>query len=108
MRNFLQTLMVKNIFQIGKEIEKNSEQIIENNLRNYYAQKNVFSILFQFNSDNIEEVQLKEDIKPNQNNNIERLEQQQEIKPKEKRKKSMTEDDLDGGKRNKSLDFEDV
>jgi hypothetical protein len=25
----------------GKEIEKNSEQIIENNLRNYYAQKNV-------------------------------------------------------------------
>ena len=91
MRNFLQTLMVKNIFQIGKEIEKNSEQIIENNLRNYYAQKNVFSILKLY-----------------QNNNIERLEQQQEIKPKEKRKKSMTEDDLDGGKRNKSLDFEDV
>ena len=28
--------------QLGKEIEKNSEQIVENNLRNYYAQKNVF------------------------------------------------------------------
>ena len=34
--------------------------------------------------------------------------EQQEPKPKEKRKKSMTEDDIDYGKRNKSLDFEDV
>jgi len=96
----------------GKEIEKNSEQIIENNLRNYYAQKS-------YQNDNIEEVQLKEDIKPNITNNTtntnnmekaeQRKEQQQESKPKEKKKKSMTEDDLDSGsgKRNKSLEFED-
>jgi len=96
----------------GKEIEKNSEQIIENNLRNYYAQKN-------FNNENVEEVALKEDIRTNQgntnnnnmnNNNIERMEAQQETtKPKEKKKKSFTEDDLDSGsgKRNKSLEFED-
>ena len=34
--------------------------------------------------------------------------EQQEPKAKEKKKKSMTEEDLDGGKRNKAMDFEDV
>jgi len=83
----------------GGDIEKNSEQIIENNLRGYYAQKN-------FNNDNIEEVQLKEDIKTNQNAANVANEERKE-KPKEKKKKSLTEDDIDSGKRNKSLEFED-
>jgi hypothetical protein len=61
---------------------------------------------------------LKEDIRTNQqqnnnnfsNNNhyIDHVEQQTQAKPKDKKRKSMTEDDLDSGKRNKSLDFEDV
>lgn len=29
-------------------------------------------------------------------------------KPKDRKKKSMTEDDIDSGRRNKALDFEDV
>jgi hypothetical protein len=57
-------------------------------------------------------VQLKEDIKTNQQtnvntNNIEKIEENKQ-QPKEKKKKSYTEDDLDSGKRNKSLEFEDV
>jgi len=62
---------------------------------------------------------LKEDIRTNQqqnnnnysnnnNNYIDQVDQQSQPKPKEKKRKSMTEDDLDSGKRNKSLDFEDV
>ena len=58
---------------------------------------------------------MKEDIKQNNNANnvdnnleIEKIEIQNQNKIKEKKKKSMTEDDLDSGKRNKSLEFEDV
>jgi hypothetical protein len=39
---------------------------------------------------------------------MERAEQQDNNKAKARKKKSMTEDDLDSGKRNKALDFEDV